>query len=289
MNLFSPRGRSAVSARTVVLDLRRSDGTRASAGRIGRSMPPIRPRPPISACRSSRSMPSWPTSSRRPRRLWSGTPPTRLAPVIRRMKGGLPPPLKDFRTKILDGNHLARTQRRLKPLRNVAAGPLPGHTLVVLDPALGLVIDVVCCEDGHAQERSLLGEVLAMVREDDLWIADRNFCTTNFLFGIAGGGRAVRDPPARLDADVGRATGPIRRTGRYATGELFEQTLRLDRPRRSGRCWCGGSRSTLDTADPRRRDRDPPPDQPHQPGGVGPEGGGPVPAAAGRSKLSSRR
>jgi len=109
----------------------------------------------------------------------------RLAPVIRRMKGELPPPLKGFHTKILDGNHLARTHRRVKPLRDVAAGPLPGQTLVVLDPALGLAIDVVCCEDGHAQERSLLADVLPMVREDDLWIADRNFCTTNFLFGIA--------------------------------------------------------------------------------------------------------
>jgi hypothetical protein len=31
-------------------------------------------------------------------------------------------------------------------------------------------------------------DILAMVRPGDLWIADRNFCTTNILFGIAGRG-----------------------------------------------------------------------------------------------------
>lgn len=109
-------------------------------------------------------------------------------PVIRQMKGELPPLLPGYRVRILDGNHLAGTQRRLKMLRDVAAGALPGQTLVVLDPQLGLAVDVVCGEDGHAQERSLLGSILAQVMAGDLWMADRNFCTTAVLFGIAGRG-----------------------------------------------------------------------------------------------------
>jgi IS4 transposase len=56
--------------------------------------------------------------------------------------------------------------------------------LVVLDPSLMLAIDVFPCEDGHAQERSLLPQVLATVESEDVWIADRNFCTLNFLSGI---------------------------------------------------------------------------------------------------------
>ena len=49
-----------------------------------------------------------------------------------------------------------------------------------------LVFDVFLCEDGHAQERSLtLGSWCWTMRSQDLWIADRNFCTTDFLFGIA--------------------------------------------------------------------------------------------------------
>ncbi len=36
----------------------------------------------------------------------------------------------------------------------------------------------VCC---------LFDEVLLSVEEDDVWIADRNFCTLKFLFGVAAG------------------------------------------------------------------------------------------------------
>ena len=50
-----------------------------------------------------------------------------------------------------------------------------------------LVIDAFPCEDGHAQERSLLGQVEATVQPKDLWIDDRNFCTTGFLFGMPAG------------------------------------------------------------------------------------------------------
>ena len=77
----------------------------------------------------------------------------RLAPRIRRLKGTRPPLLKGYTVKILDGIPLS-TDRRLKVLRDVAAGPLPGQTLVVLEPETGLATAVVCGEDGHAQERS---------------------------------------------------------------------------------------------------------------------------------------
>ena len=71
-----------------------------------------------------------------------------------------------------------------------------------------LVTDVFPCEDGHAQERSVLPQVLPTVGEKDLWIADRNFCTTGFLFGIATRKRGVSHPPAPSDLElraVGRA------------------------------------------------------------------------------------
>jgi len=48
-----------------------------------------------------------------------------------------------------------------------------------------LITDLIPCEDGHAQERSLLGQVLPLVGEGDAWVADRNFCTIDFLAGIA--------------------------------------------------------------------------------------------------------
>src|SRR5918997_1068849 len=109
----------------------------------------------------------------------------RLAPVIDAMSGAGSDWLPGYRVRILDGNHLAGTEHRLKELRTTRAGALPGHALVVLDPQVMLVTDVVPCEDGHAQERSLLEPLLALVQPQDLWIEDRNFCTTGFVFGVA--------------------------------------------------------------------------------------------------------
>ena len=107
-----------------------------------------------------------------------------LKPLLRRIGGLQTPLVEGYTTKILDGNHLAATERRLLGLRDSAAGALPGQTLVVLEPEYQLASDVFCCEDGHSQERSLLGHVLKRAKPKDLYIADRNFCTTGFLFGL---------------------------------------------------------------------------------------------------------
>jgi IS4 transposase len=149
----------------------------------------------------------------------------RLEPVIDAMNGARSPLLPGYHVKILDGNHLAGTEHRLKELRTIRAGALPGQALVVLDPRLMLVTDVILCEDGHAQERSLLDRVLESVGAKDLWIEDRNFCTTNFLFGIARREAffVVRQHASTLHWEF---TGKRRACGRIDTGKVFEQTLR---------------------------------------------------------------
>ena len=76
--------------------------------------------------------------------------------LVAQLHGELPALLEGYRVKILDGNRLAATERRLAVLRNVGSAPLPGHALVILDPALMLAIDVFACEDGRTQERALL-------------------------------------------------------------------------------------------------------------------------------------
>jgi IS4 transposase len=174
----------------------------------------------------------------------------RLAPVITAMGGTLTPFLPGYRTKILDGNHLPGTERRIRELRAMRAGALPGHALVVFDPERMMAIDAILCEDGHAQERSLLDRVLETVAEKDLWIADRNFCTTDFLFGIAGRGGffVIRQHASTLHSAL---VGKRKARGRIETGAVFEQALRatnaageilflrrvsvvLDRPTRDG-------------------------------------------------------
>src|SRR3954468_14869784 len=149
----------------------------------------------------------------------------RLADVIDAMDGARPPLLAGYHVKILDGNHLAGTEHRIKELRTMRAGALPGQALVVLDPRRMLATDVVPCEDGHAQERSLLDQVLPLVAAQDLWIADRNFCTTDFLFRIArrGGSFVIRQHSATLHWEF---VGKRRACGRIDTGRVYEQAIR---------------------------------------------------------------
>jgi hypothetical protein len=150
----------------------------------------------------------------------------RLIPVVEQLGAGLPPRLPGYRVRILDANHLAATEHRLKELRGLRAGPLPGHALVAYDPQWAMVTDVIPCEDGHAQERAVLGEVLPLVQAKDVWVADRNFCTTNFLFGIAAR-RAffvIRQHAQNLRW---RLVGKRHYCGRSETGEVYEQAVEL--------------------------------------------------------------
>jgi hypothetical protein len=118
----------------------------------------------------------------------------RCGALIDELGGGRQAWLPGYRIKVVDGNHLGASQHRIRETRSHAAAPLPGMSLVVLDPVWGLPLDVLPCENGHAQERSLFGELLEGVDANDLWIADRNFCTTDLLWGITDrqGGFVIR-------------------------------------------------------------------------------------------------
>lgn len=140
--------------------------------------------------------------------------------------GARPPATQaGYRTKIIDGKHLDRTERRLAPLREINGAPLPGIALAVLDADRRLVADVIPCEDGHAQERSLLDQVLETVEKGDLWIADRNFCTVGFLTGIASrGAHFIVRRHANLPLET---TGRKRRAGTTSTGTVYEQSAEI--------------------------------------------------------------
>lgn len=152
-----------------------------------------------------------------------------LAPIIGLMRGKTPSLLPGYRVRILDGNHLAGTEHRIKELRRLGAAALPGQSLVVLDPELMLMIDVLPCEDGHAQERSLFKDILPMVKAGDLWIDDRNFCTTGLTFGIARQRACflVRQHASTLHWEL---VGKRRCRGRIETGKVYEQTVHLHNP-----------------------------------------------------------
>lgn len=148
-----------------------------------------------------------------------------LGQLIQQMGGSSPPLLAGYETQLLDGNALAATEHRLKVLRTVAAAPLPGKSLVVLDPASRLAVDIFPCQDGHAQERRLFRQVIDTVQAGQLWIADRNMCTLAFLTGVAGRQAAfiVREHQNL----PWQALGVLKRVGPLEAGEVWEQPIEI--------------------------------------------------------------
>ena len=155
---------------------------------------------------------------------------SRLAPVVGALNAESAPLLKGYRVKIIDGNHLTGTDHRLAETRTLNSSPLPGQALVVLDPQSRLMIDVFPCEDAYAQERSLLDQVLETVEAGDLWMADRNFCTTSFLFGLRDRQAAflIRQHGTTLWGK--KLLGRRRKIGRCETGMVYEQVMEILNP-----------------------------------------------------------
>jgi IS4 transposase len=151
---------------------------------------------------------------------------TDAAKVIDAMPGARKEVLPDLEVFYLDGNHLAATEHRLEELRVTREGPLPGQSLALLDAQRELIVDLVLCEDGHSQERSLLPELLERIKAEMVVVADRNFCTTKFLFGLAARGAffVIRQHASTLTY---RLRGRRRQVGRVATGMVYEQGMEL--------------------------------------------------------------
>jgi IS4 transposase len=153
---------------------------------------------------------------------------TLAEPVVKALRASHPRWVSGYQIKVLDGNHLASTERRLKALRGTWAAPLPGHALVVLDQQRMLITDVFLSEDAHAQERRLINQVLQHVEADQLWIEDRNFCTLGLIFGMARRGAAfVVRQHGQLQ---GEYTGKAKRTGITRSGPVYEQVMHVRDP-----------------------------------------------------------
>jgi hypothetical protein len=130
-----------------------------------------------------------------------------------------------YTTRILDGNHLSKTEHRLKETRALVAGPLPGKSLVVFDPRFDAVSDYFPIEDGHAQELSALDAFIATLARQQLVIADRNFCTLKLLYAIAAHSSCfVIRQHAKLK---GRIVGQLKRRGKTDTAIVYENKLQL--------------------------------------------------------------
>jgi Transposase DDE domain len=134
-------------------------------------------------------------------------------------------PVAGLRLRTLDGNFLAGTDHRLDCLRGSGAAALPGMSLVVREGRTGLLSDIIPCEDAYTNERALHPRVLALVEPDDLWLADRNFCTDDYLGGIAR-----RDAYFLIRHHAGTTLhplGPESRRRSHRDGTISEQPVRV--------------------------------------------------------------
>ena len=146
-----------------------------------------------------------------------------VTPVIEGLNGTARSPLPGYNVKLLDGNCIEASEHRIEELRLISAGALPGKSLVVYDPVLRIPVNVFPCEDGHAQERSLLNGVFQTVNKMDLWIADRNFCTIEFTCGIDDkDAYLIFRQHGNLPYTV---LGKEKTIGKIETGKVFEQPI----------------------------------------------------------------
>ena len=151
----------------------------------------------------------------------------RLGAILQHLGPAPAPSVPGYRLRIVDGNHLPASEKRLKPLRTFRGAALPGHSLVVYDPDSNLVVDLLPCEDAHAQERACMGPILAQAGPGELWIADRNFSTRTILTGWhARGSTFIVREHARTPSPV--VASALQATGCCDTGNLFEQQVCID-------------------------------------------------------------
>ncbi len=143
----------------------------------------------------------------------------RLRPLLQRLIPEGQEPVLGFRSYLLDGNMLAGTEHRLKPLRRTRAAALPGKSLVLYECATRLVAQTVLWEDAYSQERALLPKL--KIPSGIHLIADRNFCVLWFLEAIqqAGSYFTIRH---HQQFTIPEETSE-RRVGRCETGVVYER------------------------------------------------------------------
>ncbi|MEC4717605.1 IS4 family transposase [Noviherbaspirillum sp. CPCC 100848] len=152
---------------------------------------------------------------------------TRLNEVLAPMLGGRAPMVPGYELRIVDGNHLPASEKRLKPLRGFRGAALQGQSLVVYDPDTDLVVDMLPCADGHAQERTMMQAVQQQAKPGQLWIADRNFSTRSIFCGWQERGSCFIVPehgrtPSPLELDA------MQLRGKIETGIVHEQAVSIE-------------------------------------------------------------
>lgn len=148
----------------------------------------------------------------------------RLSPVVEKLRAGQPALCPGYRVRIVDGNCLAPSEKRLRALRKVRSAALPGRSLVVYDPDRCLVIDVLPSEDGHAGERALVTDLMPTAMPGELWMGDRAFGTYNIMASWQEKGAAFLVRQHSANARIS-ACGSLVEMDKTDSGTVFEQPV----------------------------------------------------------------
>lgn len=133
--------------------------------------------------------------------------------------------LTGYRCFSVDGNVLAKSDKRLKALRDVKGAPMPGKNIARFDLQRQVFDRSYVLLDGHAQESACCDRIVEGLSVKDVLIADRHYCIVRFMVGIAAAGAFfVIRQHGRLK---GVLPGKRKRIGRISTGVVYEQEMKL--------------------------------------------------------------
>lgn len=154
----------------------------------------------------------------------------RLAPTIHEI--GRSSILPGWQVRVVDGSHLASTEKRLSALRQERGAARPGFSVVVYDPDLDQVIDLLPCEDAYASERVQVLPLLAEATAGQVWVADRLYCTLPVMEACeqARSAFVIRQPtkhPRLMAEGEWQAAEPV------STGSVREQMINV----KGGHVW----------------------------------------------------
>jgi Transposase DDE domain len=131
-----------------------------------------------------------------------------------------------YRVIVLDGTDLGGTEHRLKVLRGIKAAGLPGRFVAAYELATGVVIDAAASEDAYTSERELVRAILAVAVLNNLFVADRHFCTTEILFSIIE--KRASFVIRQHENLRWRPLKGAKSVGRVDTGEVWEQPIEVE-------------------------------------------------------------
>lgn len=130
-----------------------------------------------------------------------------------------------YRCLTVDGNVLAKSEKRLGVLRNVKGAPLPGKVVARFDVQRQLFDKAYVLLDGHAQESTCCERIVSDLKAKDVLIADRHYCIVLFMEAIAQAKACfVIRQHGRLP---GVLLGKRKLVGKVETGTVYEQAMRL--------------------------------------------------------------